>query len=87
MFVISLLYRKLSGWLHRFRVVCFVDVRFLQLVGALTNWLDKFLFLLSPKINLASIIGRVLLVRSNNSQLHLIIPAIGGFSGLCVVMQ
>ena len=67
--------------------MCRVHVLLLELVEALTSWLDKFLFLLRPKTNFASIIGRVFLVRSNNSQLSFIISAIGGFIGLCVVMQ
>ena len=58
-----------------------------ELVDAFTKKLERFLLRLKPKISLASMIGRVPLVRSNSSQFRLTISAIGGFLGLCVVIQ
>ena len=58
-----------------------------ELDDAFTKKLERFLLRLRPKISLASIIGRVPLVRSNSSQFCLTISEIGGFLGLCVVMQ
>ena len=67
--------------------MCFKRFFDLVLVEAFTKKFDRFLLRLKPNISFASIIGRVPLVRSSNSQFCLMIAAIGGFLGLCVVIQ